>query len=163
MGIFAGADKAEVFGKGQNIRPGDHILRVIKQIPHQSRRSAGVSFAVHEFEIVKSEGGRQLSAKEGSPLAEKMSKPHKPGERVSWVIKMIGQQAINNICEYNGALLGELGRKFTESDLDELYSEEQPTAGMLVRADAFMIVTREKGNDFCAITWRPVEPSDLDV
>jgi hypothetical protein len=164
MGIFKGAKDVKVLGKGQNILPGMHLLRVKKMITHDSTdpRNRGTSFAVHEFEVVKSEGGRPLSAKEGSPLAEKLSRPHRIGDSVSWVFKVNSDTAISNCKQICGAVSGDEPDSFGEEELELMYSPEQPGAGVLVWCDAFMIVTREKGNDFCVIRWSTADASDLE-
>lgn len=164
MGVFSGAKDVKVMGKGINIVPGLHLLRLKKMITHASTdpRKKNTVFAIHEFQVVKSEGGRPMSAKEGSPLAEKLSTSHRPGDAVSWVFAVSSDTAISNCKMLGGALTGEDPNALGEEDLNTLYGPDQPAVGLLVWADAFMIVTREKGADFCAIRWSSADPADVD-
>jgi hypothetical protein len=165
MSVFSGIEKAEVYGGGANIRPGQHSLKVKELLVHRSRQKNGVVYFVAEFEVVASTGDRPTTAKElpegqRSPL----SKPHIPGESVSWIVDMSQPSALSNVKGFAIALAPDVAEAdVTEAMMlalvnsDEEAGEVQPARGIVVHADAFVVLTR-KGSDFTKIRFSPNAP-----
>lgn len=163
MSVFSGIDKAEVYGSGANIRPGDHRFRVVELVTHRSRKKSGIVYFVAELEVLESVGGRPTSAKE-LPEGQKhpLSEAHRVGETVSWVVDMSQASALSNVKGFALALAPDASEgDITEETMLALINNDakvgpvQPAAGIEIRGDAFMVLTG-KGNDFTKIRWSAV-------
>jgi hypothetical protein len=163
--VFAGIERAEVFGRAQHIRPGLHRIRIDELLVKRSAK-VKTSYFIVEGTIVSSVGGRPTTAKE-LPAGTKVpvSEPHQPGDKVSWIQDAAQTPFLSNVKGFALALApGATEADITEASLLEMVNNDpsrgpvQPCAGILVDCDAFMTVTG-KGGDFTAITWIAVDPS----
>lgn len=163
--VFSGIERAEVYSRAQHIRPGLHRIRVDELIVKKSSKSA-TFFFVLEATIVSSTGGRPTTAKELPPeKLPPLSEAHKPGDQVSWVLDCAKPNFLSNVKGFALALAPDLtDADVTEAGMVAMCNQDpargtvQPCAGILVDADAFMILTKGKGEDFTTINWVPVDP-----
>ena len=163
MSVFAGIENVEVFGGSQNMRAGDHVVKINQIITHQSRAKSGVVYMIAEVEVIESIGGRATTAKEvGDPI---LSIPHAAGETLSWLVDLTQDMGKSNARGFGLAVAKAMAKRdgldpspirikaITIPVMEELVSPEQPARGVTLRADAFMILTRA-GNDFTRVIWR---------
>lgn len=163
--IFAGIERAEVFGKAQHIRPGLHRIRIDELVVKKSAKAATFWFIV-EGTIVSSVGGRPTTAKE-LPAGTKAptSEPHQPGDKVSWLQDASKPNFLSNVKGFALALAPDAKEAdITEASTLEMVNNDstrgpvQPCSGIFVDADAFMTL-KKNGDDYTAITWIAVDPS----
>ena len=155
MGIFAGVEKAEVYGGGQKIRPGLHRLKISEVLIHNSQKRRGTQFFIVEFEVVESMGGRPVSVVSDEGTTSTL---HSPGDRVSWLQDMSQTPALSNVKGFALALAPDAKNEdITEESLDMLVSSSQPAVGIEVMADATVLETQSTGRDFTRIRWAAVQ------
>lgn len=158
--VFGGIEKAEVFGGGVKIRAGRHRVRIEELLVHKSRKSAKFFFIV-EASVLASEGGRPTTARElPAGQSAPRSEPHAIGERITWLVDLSQASGLANVKGFALALAPDAkDSDVTEAGMLALVNQDpaaglvQPAAGLEVEADAIVILTDKKGEDFTRVRW----------
>lgn len=133
MGLFSGIDKATSTQGGNYIKPGRHLLKIIRNFTKITRKKKNLAIA--EFEVLE-------------------STVHDVGEEVEWCVNFEHDAALGNISGYLAGVA-----EISEDDVDEAgatraYSPENPFKDFKVALTTFMIKT-EANRDFTKHVYKP--------
>lgn len=152
MGAFSGMGKVRSTQGGNYIRPGNYLHR-INRCKEQKNDDTNKTHFIAELTVMESK------------QTDDDVKPNAVGEDVSVVIEVPGEwpklsfgnikallkAGFGSVAEANGDE-GPTDDEIDEEMTDHAVSEENPLAGVFVRAKAFNKPTK-KGNDFTRVNW----------
>ena len=138
MGLFKDIGKAKSNSGGVYFVPGTFLLEC-RSCKSGSTRNGNKPFFVAEFTILES------------------SSPDRPvGTTMSYMVMLDNylETALGNVKGCAAALFGIPESEVDEAGIELMISDQNPTAGMKVRASATNIKTR-KGSDFTKVVFSP--------
>lgn len=155
---YAGIENETVYGHGARITAGQHIFAVHRIDSRPSEDKSGVTVFTCEMDVVKSRGGRPLTAKvvlnpQGLQMPTPMSEPLPVGLRCSVVYTTENRMFLKNVKSLLKAVTG-------RDDIDGAVvryaaQPQQPFNGARIYCDAKVIETKEEKKDFTLTDWCP--------
>lgn len=155
MGLFANIKNQRGTQGGVYFTPGLYVAKINRVKLGETRKKE--DFFVVECEIVESD-----------------SDERKPGSTVSWMVMFKHDAALGNIADFIRAGLWAYAVQneqepaaedfndieIDEESADEVTSEDNPFAGLLMKVEATNIKTRA-GKDFTVVKWTPPTAEEL--
>lgn len=142
MGIASAAKSAPVKSDGSWITPGDYLLQITQLKEHNP---PGKLAFISEFVVLRSSGPEAIE-------------PGRDASNYVDCLKFEGSLA-GEVLKFYAALDGSDPEDISDEIINAGVSEEQPFAGMLVRAKAWTHVTN-KGKEITKVKW--IQATDED-
>ena len=136
---FVGISTASKSTRSRYINPGHYTLAVIQPKLRDSENptTRGRVYFIVDFRVV-----------------ETTSETYQAGDTVSWLVTLGSEQALGDVKEFAGALIGGDESQVTDESTFALCQPDNPASGLTVKCEAFNVIT-QAGNDFTKINWFP--------